>query len=482
MAKVLIADDERSICDAFAALIESEGHTPLIAANGLEALERVQSDQPDAVFLDVRMPGQDGLVTLAAIRRVAPGMPVIIMTAYGTLQTAATAFSHNAFDYLGKPLELATARKVLRRALHRPGTADAPAAAAAAEAVPLANSRKPLARPVLVGQSAAMQEIFKLIVLLAGNDLSVLIQGESGAGKELVARAVHAQGARAAQPFVAVNCAAIPETLIESELFGHEKGAFTDAREARAGKFEAAGRGTILLDEISEMPLHLQSKLLRVLQERSFERVGSSSPTPFHARVIAASNQDLQRAVRNGKFREDLYHRLNIVSIQVPPLRERREDIPLLVGEMLQRANAEIGKQIRSAEPAALQLLQAHSWPGNVRELDHVIKRSVLLARGDTLTTHDLQLDPIAAPGATAADGEADWHQQLQTLANRLLAEPAAAAGGDLYDTALGRFEAALVDAALRRTAGNRAAAAKLLGISRATLRAKLPGADEDQD
>lgn len=485
MAKVLVADDERSICEAFAALITAERQQPLIAANGLEALDIVRREQPAAVFLDVRMPGQDGLATLAQIHALSPATPVIIMTAYGTLQTAATAFSHNAFDYLGKPLELAQARQVLRRALQHAAanasgkllaTSDAgiDRDASTDSASGVGNS----ARPTLIGRSAAMQEIFKLIVLLADNDLSVLIQGESGVGKELVARAVHAQGMRATLPFVAVNCAAIPENLIESELFGHEKGAFTDAREARAGRFETAGHGTLLLDEISEMPLHLQSKLLRVLQERSFERIGSSRSLAFNARLIAASNQDLQRAVRNGKFRADLYHRLNIVAIQVPPLRERRDDIPLLIDAMLTRANAEVARQVRNIAPAALAALQQHDWPGNARELEHTLKRAVLLARGDTLTLDDLQLE--VAPHTSDADAmsHAAIESELRQLAARLLGSDPC--DPDLYDTWVGRFEAALVAAALQRTVGNRAAAAKLLGISRATLRAKLPGADDD--
>ena len=505
MAKVLVADDERSICEAFAALIAAEGQQPLIAANGLEALDIVRREQPAAVFLDVRMPGQDGLATLAQIHALSPATPVIIMTAYGTLQTAATAFSHNAFDYLGKPLELAQARQVLRRALQHAADNAAATALAATDAVAGrgdSSSARPGGRTdnraTLIGRSAAMQEIFKLIVLLAGNDLSVLIQGESGVGKELVARAVHAQGARAALPFVAVNCAAIPENLIESELFGHEKGAFTDAREARAGRFETAGRGTLLLDEISEMPLHLQSKLLRVLQERSFERIGSSRALAFNARLIAASNQDLQRAVRNGKFRADLYHRLNIVAIQVPPLRERRDDIPLLIDALLIRANAEVARQVRSIAPAALVALQQHDWPGNARELEHTLKRAVLMARGDTLTLEDLQLEvPLHTSGADSTS-HAAIESELQQLAARLLVQTTTgevastssahdpelhgtdAYDRDLYDTWVGRFEAALVAAALRRTVGNRAAAAKLLGISRATLRAKLPGVDED--
>ncbi len=365
MARVLVADDERSICEAFGLLLEAEGHTPLIASTGEGALRLVRTERPDLVFVDVRMPGMDGLAVLKEIRRSNPTLPVVVMTAYGTLDTAAEALRNEAFDYLGKPLDLGQIRQVLQRALH------APAPESQTTSVPIGADAG--SRPTLVGQSAPMQELFKLIVMLADNDLTALVQGESGVGKELVARAIHASGARSREPFVAINCAAIPEQLIESELFGHERGAFTDAKSARTGRFEAAGQGTLFLDEISELPLHLQSKLLRVLQERSFERVGSLTPVPFRARLVCASNRDLASAVAAGTFREDLYHRVNIVTLQVPPLRERREDIPELVQALVQRANREVGKAITSVEQAVLDNLKARDWPGNVRELEHVI-------------------------------------------------------------------------------------------------------------
>jgi DNA-binding NtrC family response regulator len=464
MATVLIADDERSICEAFAALVSSEGHVPRIASNGEDALREFSAARPDAVFLDVRMPGRDGIAILKEMRARDATVPVIIMTAHGSLATAGEALRANAFDYLGKPLELSQARSVLRRALHRPGggsmAVDATAAARASTQ--------------LVGNSAAMQEIFKLIVLLADNELTVLVQGESGVGKELVARAVHEQGARRNLPFVAVNCAAIPETLIESVLFGHERGAFTDARETRTGLFEAAGRGTLFLDEISELPLHLQSKLLRVLQERSFERVGSVTAMPFAARVIAASNRDLAAAVADGKFRDDLFHRLNLVSIRVPPLRERLQDIPGLVQALLARANAETGKLVRAVEMDVIEMLQRHSWPGNVRELEHTIKRAVLLAKGDTLSVHDVQLESLA-DGAAGAPAD-ELRTSLRRIANRWVARGAAPDGeAAMFADAVGTLETALIEAALGITQGNRAAAAKLLGINRATLRNKLP-------
>ena len=468
MARVLVADDESSICEAFGLLLEAEGHTPLIASTGEEALRLVRTADPDLVFVDVRMPGMDGLAVLKEIHRWRPHLPVIVMTAYGTLDTAAEALRNDAFDYLGKPLDLAQIRNVMRRALHEP------APASATTSVPLAAAAG--MRPRLVGQSATMQDLFKSIVMLADNDLTVLVQGESGVGKELVARAMHVSVARAQEPFVAINCAAIPEQLIESELFGHERGAFTDAKAARTGRFEAAGRGTLLLDEISELPLHLQSKLLRVLQERSFERVGSLSAVPFRARLICASNRDLAAAVASGAFREDLYHRLNTVTLQVPPLRERREDIPELVQALVQRANREVGKAITSLEQPVIEALKAREWPGNVRELEHVIKRSVLAARGPVLTIHDLTFDPESAERAheerpvfatllAALEGQAS---RLVDAASRDQAEAA------LYAVAVGRLEQALVRAALGVTGGNQVAAARLLGISRSTLRSKL--------
>jgi DNA-binding NtrC family response regulator len=468
MARVLVADDERSICEAFGLLLEAEGHTPLAASTGEEALRLVRAEHPDLVFVDVRMPGMDGLEVLKEIRRFDPSLPVVVMTAYGTLDTAAEALRNEAFDYLGKPLDLAQIRQVMRRALHTP------APQSETTRVPPAGDAGP--RPALVGQSAAMQELFKLIVMLADNDLTVLVQGESGVGKELVARAIHASGARAKEPFVAINCAAIPEQLIESELFGHERGAFTDAKAARSGRFEAAGQGTLFLDEISELPLHLQSKLLRVLQERTFERVGGLSAVPFRARLVCASNRELASAVAAGAFREDLYHRVNIVTLQVPPLRERRDDIPELVQALMQRANREVGKAITSVEQAVLEKLKARDWPGNVRELEHVIKRSVLVARGPVLTIHDLTFDQdsAASPDGGAA-GLAGLLGALESQAAALI-EASARDGGDLaiHALAIDRLDRALIQAALAATAGNQVAAARLLGISRSTLRSKM--------
>lgn len=470
MAKILVADDERSICDAFSGLLAAEGHTALIAANGHEALRLVREERPQAAFLDIRMPGLDGLAALEQIVHLDPALPVIVMTAHGTLETASRALRANAFDYLGKPLELDQVRQALRRALHH-RRADGGA--------PVPGPREPDARPTLVGQSPAMQELFKLIVLLGANELTVLVLGESGVGKELVARAVHESGKRSSEPFVAVNCAAIPETLIEAELFGHERGAFTDAREQRRGRFEAAGAGTLFLDEISELPLALQGKLLRALQERSFERVGSATQIALTARVIAASNRDLAAEVRAGRFRADLYHRLNLATLRVPPLRARKSDLPALIASILARANREIGRDVERLEPAALARLEAYDWPGNVRELEHVIKRSLLTSRGRSLSVHDLVIDgaQLQEGGALRADAAEHVRRAVRAYIGAGSGWDRNGAGGarpEIFQEAVAAFEGELIRAALAATRGNQVAAARLLGISRTTLRIKL--------
>ncbi len=467
MAKVLVADDERGICDAFATFLSAEGHEPLLASSGPEAVRIVREQKPAVAFLDVRMPGGDGIDALQEIHAIAPSMPVIIMTAYGTLDTARRAMDLGAFDYLGKPVELRQMRKLLAKALHRPKTV-APAAAS----LPATD------RPTLIGQSAAMQDLFKQIALLTGNDLATLIIGESGVGKELVAHAIHDNSARAAEPFVAVNCAAIPDTLIEAELFGAEAGAFTDAKNKRIGRFEAAGEGTLFLDEISELPFHLQSKLLRVLQEHNFERLGSVKPLQFRARLIAASNKNLEAEIESGSFREDLYHRLNLATITVPPLRERRNDFEPLVSHFLVRANEEIGKQVSAVEPEVIEKLRDYSWPGNVRELEHCIKRAVLAARGATLSVHDVDIPSV---NIRERRRPPSLEQTLGSHAAEMVRNPEKYGGaGELYQCLVDNAGYEIIKAALSATDGNQVAAAKLLGINRSTLRKKLAEAEGD--
>jgi DNA-binding NtrC family response regulator len=470
MARVLVADDEAGICRAFADFLQREGHEAELAANGQQALEKIDRHTPDLVFMDIQMPGMSGLEALSHLRESHPDLPVIIMTAYGTMDNAMEAMQRGAFDYIGKPVELAQVRKLLQRALHR--AADGVVEAAE---VPAAGERK------LVGQSAAMQEIFKLISLLTGNDLHVLVTGETGVGKELVAAAIHRHGQRREQPFVALNCAAIPENLVEAELFGHEKGAFTGADARRSGRFEAAGEGTVFLDEITELPIYLQSKLLRVLQERSFEPLGGVGSKPLRARIIAASNLDLREQVAQGKFREDLYHRLNLVTVYVPPLRQRQADIALLARHFLAEATAELGKKIDGIEPAAIARLQAYAWPGNVRELEHCVKRAVLLSPGPLITEYDLDLEvnmergPGPASHPVQSELAPDGEQQLAEAVRQALHWFREEGGpGEPFHTLVALVERTLVNEALALSGNNQVAAARMLGLHRTTLRNKL--------
>ena len=467
MARVLIADDEQGICQAFSEFLAEEGHEAVIASSGPEAVALVREQVPAAAFIDVRMPGGDGISALEEIRAIAPELPVIIMTAFGTLDTAKRAMDLGAFDYLGKPVELKQVRRLLKKALHRPK----PNHVEPAEA-PLPD------RPTLIGRSAAMQELFKQIVLLTGNDLSILIVGESGVGKELVAHAIHDNSPRASEPFVAVNCAAIPDTLIEAELFGAEAGAYTDAKSTRIGRFEAAGEGTLFLDEISELPYHLQSKLLRVLQERNFERLGSVKTIEFRARLITASNRNLEAAIDAGNFRDDLYHRLHLATIDVPALRNRQDDFEPLVQHFLNAASDEMGKSVRSFEPEVITALQDYPWPGNVRELENCIKRSVLASRSDTLTVHDLEM-PDSTPRERRRAPSLE--EALRTQAVQMVRHPEKFGGeGEIYQCLVDNASYEIVKAALNATGGNQVAAARLLGINRSTLRKKLAEAEGD--
>jgi DNA-binding NtrC family response regulator len=462
MSRILIADDEPAICAAFARLLAQDGHEALIAASGRQAIETIERERPDACFMDVRMPDLDGLAALTLIRERQPDLPVVVMTAYGTLDTAMQALKLGAFDYLGKPLDLQHIRTLIGRMLHR-----AAPPTAGPEATERGTSR-------LIGQSAVMQEVFKLMALVADNDLGVLILGESGVGKELVAQDIHRCGRRCDQPFVAVNCAAIPENLLESELFGHERGAFTGAAERRIGRCEAAGAGTLFLDEVGELPPLLQAKLLRVIQERRFERVGGGQSISLAARLIAATNRDLAAAVAAGRFREDLFHRLDLVTLRIPPLRCRREDIPALAQVFLARAASRLGKSLSGFEPAALAALSAYSWPGNVRELENLISRSVLTAPGGLLSVHDLAFAPTPDLKVHAPDPLTALGQAARRALAGLIEAPEAELPPGLFHRLVTQVETELIEEALARSDGNQVAASRLLGLHRTTLRKKL--------
>jgi len=459
---ILIADDEESMRWVLDRALRREGYEVTAVADGEAALAALRSESFPLAFLDVRMPGLDGLAVLDNVRTLCPDTHVVIITAHGTMKTAIEAMQRGAYDYLPKPFDLDQVTLLVRRALE--------ARRLAREVVQLRTGLQEVREfGVIVGSSPPIHEVYKTIGRIAGTDVTVLIRGESGTGKELVARVIHHYSRRSGKSFVPVSCAAIPGTLLESELFGHERGAFTDARERRQGKFELAHGGTLFLDEIGDMEAELQTKLLRALQERSFVRVGGTETIRVDVRVIAATNRDLQAAIRAGRFREDLYYRLNVVTLEIPALRERRADVPLLADHFLAKYQTDLGDRTLSRE--ALDMLVAHAWPGNVRELENVIQRAMVMATGDVILPEHLPIERAAAP-APPAD------PNLEELVRRKLAECVRGLdphrGANLYALIVGLVERPLLVEVLKETGGNQLRAAQILGINRNTLRKKL--------
>ena len=379
--KILVVDDDEKILYAFRELLKRDGRKTIVARDGEEAVEKAATEQPSVVFLDITMPKLDGLAALKEIKLRNPYVPVVLITGYGTMQTAIAAMQAGAFDYLTKPLDLEKIRDVTRKALT---SAQSPLLASTIRSSFDADR---VDRYEIIGNTPQMQEVYKLIgsISTTPNQTSVLILGESGTGKELVARGIHANSRSSSEPFVAINCTALPETLLESELFGHEKGAFTGATSQRPGKFEIAGKGTIFLDEIGNLSNGLQQKLLRVLQERQFERVGGNNPIHVEARFIAATNRDIFEEVKKGAFREDLLFRLNVVTIHLPPLRERRGDVTLLANYFVAKYNDRLQKNIHGFTTTATKRLQKYAYPGNVRELENLVERAVMITRGNVI-------------------------------------------------------------------------------------------------
>jgi two-component system response regulator AtoC len=441
---ILVVDDDPGIREAFRLILEEE-YELVEVKDGLQALERVQGSPVDLVLLDVRLPGMDGIEVLERIKAIDEHVEVVLVTAVQTVRAAVAAMKLGALDYVTKPFDEDEILPLIRRALER--------RALDREVVYL---RSELARERdfdrLVGQHPLMQQLYQLISAVARNPLTVLVAGESGTGKELVARAIHRQGPRRDKPFVPVNVAAIPETLIESELFGHEKGAFTGAIARKLGKFELAHRGTLFLDEIAILRVDLQAKILRVLQEREIERVGGIRRIPVDVRVIAATNVDLRRAIQSGSLREDLYYRLNVVQVAVPPLRDRREDIPLLVDHFIRRSNHLLHKRVTGVSAAALDVLMAYGWPGNVRELQNVVERAVALADAAMIGVKDVPLD-LMLP---------DVGHLVDDPTNLPLRE------------ARERFDRQVILRVLERVRWNQSEAARLLGLHRNSLKTKL--------
>lgn len=453
MEKILIVDDERNVHYSFRRVLGNE-YEVLSAFSGKEVLPHLRDDALQVVLLDVRMPGENGLDTLQEIKRQRPELPVIMMTAFASAETAIRATTLDAEEYLIKPLDVDNLKQLITTVLQR----RQPQPAASASALEMPGSD---AIPML-GHSRAMQEVYKIVGKSAARDITVLITGESGTGKELIARALHTYSGRVQGPFLALNCAAIPETLLESELFGYERGAFSGAVEARPGKFELAQGGTLFLDEIGDMPILLQAKLLRVLQERELYRLGARDPRRVDVRIIAATNQDPETLIQTGRFREDLYYRLNVVRIALPPLRERGEDIALLADYFLEKHHQTNPQGPRGFSEEARQLLIAHPWPGNVRELENIIAKAVLNARGNVITADNLALNSGPRHGPSLVTSPDSPGITIETLFDQ--------EAGNVFAVT----ERLLIVKALERTHHNQVQAARLLGISRNVLRDRI--------
>jgi len=453
---VWVVDDDQSVrwvLEKALAQADMEGRSFERAEHLLEAIAH---SEPDVLITDVRMPGMSGIALLERLRTTCPTLPIIVITAHSDLENAVAAYKGGAFEYLPKPFDIDEAIELVKKAARQNGHTNT-------------DEHKPGEDiPSLIGQAPAMQEVFRSIGRLAGSSMTVLITGESGTGKELIARALHEHSPRAAKPFVALNTSAIAADLLESELFGHEKGSFTGADARRIGRFEQADGGTLFLDEIGDMSPALQTRLLRVLAESEFYRVGGQQSIKVDVRVIAATNQDLARAVKESRFREDLYHRLNVIRINSPPLRQRRADIPLLLNHYLSAAAKELKSPAKAIDSEALDLLQSHDWPGNVRQLVNATRRLTVTAPGSVISTEDIPADlggRISTQRATQ-----DWTRSLASWAERQLSDRS----GPLLETALPEFEKTLIQIALSQTNGRRQEAAKLLGWGRNTLTRKM--------
>jgi nitrogen regulation protein NR(I) len=455
--QVLIVDDEPNLRKILAAQLSRDGYDVLLAEDGEQGLSLLREHHIDLVVTDLKMPKVDGMTLLREALRESPQLPIVMITAHGTVDTAVEALKLGAFDYLTKPFDKDEVRQVVAKALKTRQLAEADATGEVKDV--------PGARFGIIGQSPGLTDLYGVLERVADSPTTVLITGESGTGKELVARALHDHSSRRGKPFIKVNCAAIPKELIESELFGYERGAFTGAVSSKPGRFELANGGTLFLDEIGEIPVEMQVKLLRALQESEFERVGGIKTIRVDVRLVAATNRDLKKLISQGQFREDLFYRLNVVSIRLPALRERASDIPLLVGHFLAKFNDRLKKSVAGVEPEAMDLLSAYSWPGNIRELENVMERAVLFCDAQRLRVEDLPAElrgvtPSMLPLAPEPGGDM----------------PLPAEGGlkEHVKVAMSRLERDLVSRALKQTNGNVTHAARLLKISRKGLQLKM--------
>lgn len=478
MKNVLVIDDDEKICWAFEQFLEEEGYVPSIANNAEEGLKRIAAERPDVVLLDVKLPGMSGLEALAQIRTRHPAVIVIIITAYDDVETTVEAMRLQAFDFVPKPIDLDVVKSTLERAFRTQSVRST---------LPVKRRRKPPKEKRghrLVGKSDQMREIYKLIGIMASNTMTVLIEGETGTGKDLVARAIHAGSERSAMPFVPVNCGALPDELLESELFGYEAGAFTGAKAGgKPGRFELANGGTLFLDEVGNMTPALQVKLLRALQTQEIERLGGTRILTVDVRVIAATNQELGQMVRQGQFREDLYYRFKRIALHLPPLRERLADVPLLITHFLQLAQDELGKPIRGISEEGMALLRRYEWPGNIRELENCIRSAATLARADVIMPEDLPIDvqmgsSLISAGILPQRGVntsgAALEDSLKPTLHGMIQEALADENGTLYEDVIAMVDKVLLGLVLDECSGNHSKTAALLGMSRTTLIKKI--------
>ena len=456
MKKILVVDDQAGVCHSFKKILGRHGYDVITALGGEEALDKVTGENPDLVFMDVTMPKIGGLETLKKLKTLAPDLTVIMMTAYSTTEKAITAMKYGAYDYIIKPLDNVKLLALVEKAISSGKTR----LSSTFEGITVEEG------DMIIGKSPKMMEIYKNIGQVSESDVTVLLRGETGTGKELIAKAIYHHSKRSDKRFIPVNCAAIPDTLLESELFGHEKGAFTGADSRNTGKFEQSDKGTMFLDEIGDMPLSLQAKLLRVLQDGCFQRLGGKEIVNTDVRIIAATNKNITELTKSGKFRDDLYWRLNVVSIYVPPLRERREDIEELVRYFVMKFNEKLGKSIKGVSPSVMRKFMEYDWPGNVRELQSVIHRAIVLCKKDYISSEDIESFSVN----DFHEGDTDDILKNLTDAVKGILQKG---GPQIYRDSVSTFESLLVKRALELSGNNQVTAAKLLGISRNTLRAK---------
>ena len=475
MKDVLVIDDDEKICWAFEQFLESEGYHPSIANNAEEGLRRIAADKPDVVLLDVKLPGMSGLEALGEIKTHHPWVIVIIITAYDDVETTIEAMRLQAFDFVPKPIDLDIVKSVLERAFRTQSVRSTLPVETADDSPTEPSGHR------LVGKSSQMREIYKLIGIMAGNTMTVLIEGETGTGKDLVARAIHTGSVRKEAPFVPVDCGALPDELLESELFGYEAGAFTDAKkEGKPGRFELASGGTLFLDEVGNMTPTSQMKLLRALQTQEIERLGGTRRLKVDVRVIAATNQELGEMVKRGQFREDLYYRFKRIALHLPPLRERQEDIPLLVAHFLQLIQEELGKPIWGLSEEGMKLLQNYSWPGNVRELENCLRSAAALSRSDVILPDDLPPEIQTGHQADSTDSS-QLEAYLKSILQDITKEAITQGKRGLYEEVIALLDKSLIELVLREFSGNHSKTAELLGMSRTTLLKKIKQGNKGQ-